>query len=185
MPESAFILIRGTVTEDILPKNLDYVWAPSDMDESSGLLRSSRLILEIVIKDGLIRKCFFPPRNIVIIGQSQGGTVSLASAASWNDIEFGGVISIGGPLPPLFQPPSPSKARTPALVLGGEMGSVVSAALRQIRDSFLEIEDQIKSNADDTVPKSKDEIKPILDFLAHRLRREEWEKQAVISFGKV
>jgi len=184
MPESAFLLIRGTVTEAILPESLDSVWIPSDMDESSGLLRSSLLILEIVIRDGLIRKCFFLPRNIAIIGESQGGTVSLALAASWNTIEFGGIISIGGPLSPLFQTPSPSKARTPVLVLGGEMGNVVSTALRQIQDNFLEVEDQIKSNSEDTVPKSKEEIKPILDFLAHRLQREEWGKQAVISFGK-
>lgn len=26
---------------------------------------------------------------------------------------------------------------------------------------------------------------PLLDFLAHRLQREEWTKQAVISFGKL
>ena len=34
------------------------------------------------------------------------------------------------------------------------------------------------------IPESQEQLKQLWAFFAHRLRREEWKQQAVISFGK-
>ena len=181
LAESAFILMRGL--RAVSEGNSGYHWA--DLDEGdSGFIHTSRMILEDVVRDGLMAKCSFQPQNIVILGHGQGGMVALAAAATWHGIELGGVISIGGPMPTYTQLESNLKAKTPALILGGALGEMNAAALQQIQENFISADIHIQHGAHDMIPESQEQLKQLWAFFAHRLRREEWKQQAVISFGK-
>ena len=181
-PESAFILLRGL--QPIEPGNSGYHWADTNGAVDEGFINTSRVILEDIIQDGLMAKCSFHPRDIVVLGHGQGGMAALAAIASWNCIEFGGVISFGGPMPGYVQLPLNVKAKTPALVYGGARGDITPAALQQIQGNFSFTDHYTPPSGHDTVPLSDKEIAPLLGFFAHRLGREEWKRQAVISLGK-
>ena len=182
LPESVFILLRALQSTTSSENATNDVLA-----EGNGLntvfLKQSRTILVDVIKNGLIAKCHFSPRDIIILGHCRGGTAALAAMSLWEETEFGGVISIGGAMPPFTSDTLTSKAKTPALILSGELGNVNDTALKKIREHFIYVESDIRRSSNDGIPKAED-MGILLDFFAHRLKAEEWTKQAVISFGK-
>lgn len=180
-PESAFILLRGL--QPVEPGNSGYHWADANAMVDEGFIKTSRVILEDVIQDGLMAKCGFQPRDIVILGHGQGGMAALAATACWNCIEFGGVVSLGGPMPGYVQLPFKVKAKTPVLIYGVARGDITPTALQQIQETFSFTDHHIPPREHDTLPEPN-EIAPLLEFFAHRLRREEWKRQAVISLGK-
>ena len=181
-PQSAFILLRGL--QSIESGNSGYHWADANGTVDEGFVKTSRVLLEDIIRDGLMAKCSFKPRDIVVLGHGQGGMAALAATACWNCIEFGGVISFGGPMPGYVQLPLGIKARTPALIYGASHGDITPTALQHIKDNFSFTDHHIPLSGHDTIPISDVELYPLLKFFAHRLGREEWKRQAVISFGK-
>lgn len=182
LPENVFILLRALQPEisDKNGKRYFYQAEAEDGGFETGFLKKSYTILVDVIKNGLIAKCHFSPRKITILGHRKGGTVALAAAASWDEIELGGVISIGGTMPAFTT--STIKAKTLALVLSGAQGNINEAALRRIKEHFTDVEYDIRRPSNDDIPEAEN-IGVLLDFFAHRLRGEEWTKQAIISFG--
>ena len=185
LPESVFLLLGAlqASSSDEKGRNLNDLREANDSEDDRGFPRQSSTILLDVIKHNLIDKFRFSPRNIIILGHRQGGTDALAAVALWENIEFGGVISIGGTMP-AFNPLNPIiKAKTPALIIGGELGGIKESDLRQIREHFTYVESDIRRTSNDDIPEAE-HIEILLEFFAHRLRGEEWTKQAVISFGK-
>ncbi|KAL8647250.1 MAG: hypothetical protein Q9210_005670 [Variospora velana] len=182
-PETSFVLLRGP--EPVSTPNSGYHWADRS-DEGDGPFVNSEEILTQMIKSSLIDTCGFYPRNILLMGHGQGGMAVLATAALWEDIELGGAVSIGGPLPSYARSASFSKIKTPALVVGGNLGDLTPFALERIKNSFSTVDTCIlpdtHDTVHDTVPDTDQSRKPLLEFFAHRLRQEEWKKQAVISF---
>ena len=177
--ECAYILLEGP---SMVPGRSDgYNWADTGREGDESFTTATRLILESVIKNGLIKKCSFRPQNIMILGHGQGGTAALAAAASWSETEFGGVVAIGGFVPAYVQSEPLFKARTPCLVIEGHVGSMSATAKKNIEDTFLFSD--IDTTSYDILSGSRDSLTPLLRFFAHRLRKEEWTKQAVISFG--
>lgn len=183
-PETSFLLLRGL--ETVPSSNNGYHWADTAGEWDDGFLKASETILMKVIKASLISKCGFAPRDILIIGHGQGGMAAMAIAALWNDVELGGVVSIEGPLPSYIKSDSTKRIKTPILAIGGSLGYLSSdRALDYIKARFICVDTCILDGVHDNVPDPKKEwTKPLVDFLAHRLRREEWDKQAVLSFGK-
>ena len=172
--ETAFVLLRGFSSVPI--GNSGYHWA--DSKDDGDFMRASDIILSDVIKSCLVSVCGFAPREIVLMGHGQGGMAALATAALWGGFELGGAISIGGPLPSYIG----TVAKTPVLVLGGNLGDLHPSAVQQVQNNFSCVDYKIQGTHD-TIPETEEEMKPIIEFIAHRLRREEWEKQAIISFG--
>ena len=181
-PQSAFVLLRGL--QPIGLGNSGYHWADANGTVDEGFVKTSRVLLEDIIQDGLMAKCSFNPRDIVVLGHGQGGMAALAATACWNCIEFGGVISFGGPMPGYVQLPLGVKAKTPALIYGATHGAITPTALQHIKDNFSFVDHHTPPSGYDTIPISDMELVPLLEFFAHRLGREEWKRQAVISFGK-
>ena len=177
--QSAFILLQGPFALG----DHGYHWADPKHEGDESFIHASKIILECVITDVLVNKCNFQPQRIVILGRGQGGTAALAVAASWTETEFGGVVSIGGPLPAYIQRNRSSKAKTPALILRDSLIDNEDVALQEIEATFIYSDNDIL--ADEPVSASSKHLKPFLRFLAHRLRQEEWTKQAVISFGRI
>ena len=185
LPESVFILVQPSPTSSSNTNSEIYSHerGAGNVELYTGFLRESLTILMDIIHRDLIGKCHFSPRNIVIFGHCQGGVAALGAANLWEDIEFGGVISVGGDMPAPTPDISTSKAKTPALILSGVLGNSNDAALRRVRECFKYVEYDILRNSNDGIPEAED-IDILLDFFAHRLGGEEWTKQAVISFGK-
>lgn len=181
LPRSAYILIRGV--EPVPSGGSGYQWADSQSQWDERYLNASRSLLTKVIKDVLISKCNFIPSNIMILGHCEGGMAALAMVALWEGIEFGGVISIEGPLPSHVQLPSTVKAKTPALILRAVFGDIVPSALQRIKDTFMTVDVETREEAIAAIPDTNT-LGPILAFFAHRFHREEWEKQAIISIGE-
>ena len=179
LPESAFVLIRGL--QAVEGGNSGYLWA--DAPGEPRFIQTSTVILDQVIRDVLMSKCYFQPQNIVLLGYCEGGMAALAAAASWQRWELGGVVSIGGPMPNYVQLPFGVRAKTPALVIGGALGGITAAALQLIQESFTYTYSDLRKGGYDLIPETQEQLKPLCDFFAHRLRREEWNKQAVISCG--
>ena len=180
--ESAFILLRGL--QPIEPGNSGYHWADATDLVDEGFINTSRAILKDIVQDGLMARCNFQPRDVVILGYGQGGMAALAAAASWNSIEFGGVVSYGGPMPGYVQLPHDIKAKTPALIYGSARGDLTPNAIQQIQENFSFVDRHVPDSEYDTVPLSDQELAPLIAFFEHRLGRAEWERQALISFGK-
>ncbi|KAL8929859.1 MAG: hypothetical protein Q9208_001003 [Pyrenodesmia sp. 3 TL-2023] len=181
-PETCFVLLQEP--EGVPSPNSKYDWADTTGHWDEPSLNSAGSLTEM-IKSSLITNCRFAPRDILLMGHGQGGMAVLSTAALWADIELGGVVSIGGPLPSYLNSASLEMIRTPALVVGNTMGDFSHPAFSCIRTRFCCVDTCVLAGAHDTAPATAEIMKPLLEFLAHRLLREEWSKQAVISFGTV
>ncbi|KAI9824530.1 MAG: hypothetical protein M1826_007320 [Phylliscum demangeonii] len=85
-----------------------------------------------------------------------------------------GVIAIGGPFPLSAAAPLSEKAKTPVLLLGGTPPSLITeAALAQKKNSFALVEYVRWSKRGDGMPGSREEMLPIMQFFARRLRSRE------------
>lgn len=117
----------------------------------------------------------YPRRGIFLLGFGQGGMLALefASRLRANDAdagsEYGGVISIGGPLP--HSAPSDT-AKTPVLVIGSERGSLVTVeSEKRIRSVFHSTRVvRWKGRTRDGMMQNSSEMRDIMEFLAGRLR---------------
>ncbi|KAF2269471.1 phospholipase/Carboxylesterase superfamily protein [Lojkania enalia] len=178
LPETACIAVRAP---EPLPFDLggfhwgdDLVFDQStgDMDVDTGFKTSTRIVLESIIREGLIGKCGYRSREIMIFGFAQGAMVGLQVAAELEEYELGGVVSIGGvlslslPLKALEK-----KSRTPVLVCKGSRDSAVSdSAVAKLKDAFEFVEIKEWKKTGDGMPSSREEMLPIMQFFARRLR---------------
>lgn len=142
------------------------------MDFDTGFKSSSRMILEDVIRKGLLAKCGYKAREIMLFGFGQGGMAALQVAAEMHDDELGGVVSIGGVLPssaPLQ--PIDRKNRTPVLLCKGDRRSVITSSnITRLKDTFEYIEVKEWKKVGDGMPSNREEMLPIMQFFARRLR---------------
>jgi predicted esterase len=143
-----------------------------EMDMDTGFKKSTQLVLHEVIREGLIRNCGYQAREILIFGFAQGAMVGLQAAAELEGDELGGVISIGGglsyslPLTALEK-----KSKTPVLVCkASKKSAVTDSAISKLKDAFEYIEVKEWKKNGDGMPSSREEMLPIMQFFARRLR---------------
>ncbi|KAI4118207.1 MAG: hypothetical protein LQ338_007440 [Usnochroma carphineum] len=171
-PETSFVLLKGLKAVPDPHSTYDWEDTARQWDEPS--LSNARILTEM-IKSPLITKCGFSPRDILLMGHGQGGTAVLATADLWADMELGGAVSIGGPLPSYLRSASRDKARTPALVVGSTLSDLHHCAFDCIKSRFATVDTCV-------LPDTEHSIEPFVEFLAHRMQRVEWSRQAIISF---
>ncbi|KAF1962391.1 phospholipase/Carboxylesteras-like protein [Byssothecium circinans] len=145
-----------------------------EMDMDTGFKTSTRLVLYTIIKEVLIGKCGYKAREILLFGYAQGAMVALQVAAEHEGEELGGVVSIGGilslsmPLKALDK-----KSKTPVLECKASRGSAVTdGAVSRLKDAFdfIEIKEWLGKRDGDGMPSNRDEMMPIMQFFARRLR---------------
>jgi predicted esterase len=175
---TASLLVRGVTA--IGGKKDSYQW----QDSSDSFFKTSKIILEDVISDLLISKCNIPARKIMLFGQGEGAAAALTTFSSWRRVEFGGVICVGGDLPPYVASSGDTKSKTAVLLLGGELGMTNPVARNRIEQAFSYVDCDLLQGKDDALPRSRQQLKSLKDFFCHRLHEEEWTKPAVITFGK-
>ena len=145
------------------------------MDIDTGFRASTRLVLDKVILEGLVRKCGYRTRDIMLFGFAQGGMVGLQVAAELQEDKtdgLGGVISVGGILP-LSLPLAAleKKSRTPIVVCKAYKNSAVTAgAVSKLKHAFEFVEIKEWRSDRDRMPTNRDEMLPIMQFFARRLR---------------
>ncbi|KKY22730.1 putative phospholipase carboxylesterase superfamily [Diplodia seriata] len=192
LPETACIAVRAPAP---LPFDLGgYHWGDDvlfdertgDMDPDAGFQKAAtRLLLDDVVRGVLVRKCGYAPCDVVLFGFAQGGMAALQVAAELGkadpDQELGGVVSVGGAAPAGASLSSSSKQgdeaegkkkfKTPVLLCKAARGSSVSdAAVRRLKDSFEFAEVKEWRRVGDAMPSNRDEMLPIMQFFARRLK---------------
>ncbi|KAJ5795155.1 hypothetical protein N7457_001754 [Penicillium paradoxum] len=182
LPETTIITIQGTAP---LPFDLGgFHWgddvsfdsATGALDMDAGLTRSTKTLVEIV-RGTLVQKCGYALREIMVLGFGQGGMAALAVARELglkNDgAEVGalsGVISIGAPYA-LSGSRAGDKNRSPVLLVSGRDSVAVSdEAVRRTKQVFEFVEVSRYARRGDGMPASRDEMLPVMQFFARRLR---------------
>ncbi|KAI9669005.1 MAG: hypothetical protein M1817_005162 [Caeruleum heppii] len=154
-----------------------YHWGDDILfDQTSGLMlpdagftKTTNIIANEVLQDVLISQCGYRARFIFFLGFGQGGMTALSVATARSD-ELGGVISIGGPLPSAVSDRSKGRSRTPVLVLGGSSVTCITAStLAKVKEVFLDVEYKKWSRSGDAMPRTREEMLPVMKFLARRL----------------
>lgn len=142
-----------------------------EMDVDTGFRTSTRLLLDKIIREGLLGKCKYKAREITVFGFAQGGMIGLQVAAELQE-ELGGVISIGGIVPvALSLKALERKCKTPVLLCKGSKGSAVTdAAVAKLKAVFEYTEIKEWKKKGDGMPSNRGEMLPIMQFLARRLR---------------
>lgn len=85
--------------------------------------------------------------------------------------ELGGVISVGGPLPNEAPASLSPKRKTPILVCSGNDSPWVnSSAEAKLKAVFESVQLNRYKRSGDTMPRSRDEMYPIMQFFARRLK---------------
>ncbi|PYH80186.1 Phospholipase/Carboxylesterase superfamily [Aspergillus uvarum CBS 121591] len=169
----------------------DVTFTPAgELDMDAGFTRAVRLLVHEVIAGVLVRKCGYQWRDVLVFGLGQGGMVGLevASAAAadsgedsvlgsptqptGNDRWLAGVVSIGAPFPlSAVKNTTTQKNRTPVLVVAGrDSVAVTDSAVRRTKDRFEFVEVHRYARRGDGMPRNRDEMLPVMQFLARRLR---------------
>ena len=188
LPETVCIVLQGHTP---LPFDIggfhwgdDILFDPAtgQMDIDAGFTKSRRVIEKDIIRSALGEKCGFQPREIMLFGYGQGGTAALAVAVA-SESELGGVISIGGPLAS-DTTPSQGKAKSPVMLLGGSSDTLITAsALRRTKAVFSMVEYRKWERSGDGMPTNREEMLPIMQFFARRLRSRSGVPKGSVEIG--
>jgi predicted esterase len=127
--------------------------------------------VEEVIRGVLREKCGYAGQDVVLFGFGQGGMVALGCAVEMGtEQELGGVVSIGGGVPRDVKMPG-TKIRTPVIVCKGSRKSGVSDEdVDRVKEVFEFVEVKEWAKTGDGMPSSREEMLPIMQFFARRMR---------------
>lgn len=145
----------------------------------AGFSKAVKMVVDEVIEEVLVKKCGYRLREIVVLGFGQGGMLGVVCAQEIGrrrnegegEKELGGVVSIGAPFPLSGSSTGAKKSRTPVLIVAGrEDSSVVSdGAVRRTQGVFEFVEVARYQRKGDGMPKSRNEMMPVMRFFARRL----------------
>lgn len=159
-----------------------------DLDPDPGFTKAERLVLGKLIQETLIEKWGWDTQDILLFGFGQGGSLALGLASRLRDssrvvdvtegkkptdVAFKGVVSIGGHLPTsmISTVSSREKARTPTLLCHGRSSeSLDDDAVEGVKKEFVDVREVKWKKSDDGMPKNREEMLPIMQFFAERLR---------------
>ncbi|XDG01987.1 hypothetical protein ABKA04_001602 [Annulohypoxylon sp. FPYF3050] len=176
------------------PKNFhwgdDLTISPStgDLDPDPGFSKAEDLVFGKLIRETLIEKCGWETNDILLFGFGQGGSLALGLSSKIRQGErvvdvtegnratstaFKGIVTIGGPLPTSMVPTisAREKSRTPVLVCHGTLSEYIDEdAIDLLKKEFADVREVKWNKPDDDMPKNKNEMLPIMQFFAERLR---------------
>lgn len=172
----------------------DLSLAGGELDADPGFSKAADLITDRLIRETLVDKCGWETSDVLLYGFGQGGSLALGLASR---IRMGprvhevsgdegggkagqergkalkGVVSVGGPLPMSMVPTVTGrpKAKTPVLVCHGSGSEAIDdEATGLIRQEFADVKVIRWRKREDSMPGSREEMLPIMQFFADRLR---------------
>ena len=147
------------------------------LDMDSGFGRVMKTITEDVVKGVFMGKCGYRLREILVLGLGQGGMLGLSVAkelglsVTGEDKWLSGVISVGAPYPLSGSTVVATKNRTPVLLVSGrDSPAVTNSAVSRTKQLFEFVEVHRYTRKGDTMPRNRDEMLPVMQFFARRLR---------------
>lgn len=164
------------------------------LDADPGFSKASELVVDRLIREVLVDKCGWELSDILLFGFGQGGSLALGLASTirvgprvvelkgdkdkeGRSIEtpesFKGVVSIGGALPVSMVPSLTArpKSKTPVLICHGRMCEAVDEdAIDVLKQEFVDVREVRWKKADSTMPSNREEMLPLMQFFAERLR---------------
>ncbi|GAW12744.1 hypothetical protein ANO14919_021150 [Xylariales sp. No.14919] len=162
--------------------------ATGDLDPDPGFSKAEQVILGKLIRETLVGTCGWETNDILLFGFGQGGSLALGISSRLRNSEraadsnkgemttgiaFKGAVSIGGQLPSSMIPTlsTRDKARTPVLVCHGRNSrNLEGDAVEALKREFVDVREVKWKKADDSMPKNREEMLPIMQFFAERLR---------------
>jgi predicted esterase len=159
-----------------------------ELDPDPGFSKAEELVLGKLIRETLVGTCGWEPADILLFGFGQGGSLALGLSSRLRVSErvvdvtegdkttgnaFKGAVSIGGQLPTSMIPTlsARDKARTPVLICYGRNSEAVdSDALETLKKEFVDVREVKWRKFNDDMPKNREEMLPIMQFFAERLR---------------
>lgn len=162
------------------------------LDADPGFTKAADRVLSRLVRDTLVDKCGWDLADILLFGFGQGGSLALGLASKAREgprIEdvredkegrpvgtpkiFKGVVSIGGALPASMIPTLSGRprSRTPVLICHGRSCEAVDEdAVDVLRQEFVDVREVEWKKGNSTMPSNREEMLPIMQFLADRLR---------------
>lgn len=162
------------------------------LDMDPGFTKATDLIMDRLVRETLVDKCGWELSDILFFGFGQGGSLALGLASKAREgprveevredkdgkpIEtpksFKGVVSIGGALPTSMIPTvsDRSKSKTPVLVCHGKSCETIDDdAVDVLKKEFVDVREVKWKKAESTMPANREEMLPIMQFFAERLR---------------
>jgi predicted esterase len=157
--------------------------AGGGLDADPGFARAADLLLGRLLRDTLVAKLGWEERDVLVFGFGQGGALALGLAArlaveAGDDNATGlrslkGIVSVGGALPASMTSTISSRAKsaTPVLLCRGRASETLDDdAVGYVRREFSDVEVVEWRKADDSMPRNRDEMLPVMKFFAARLR---------------
>ncbi|PGH19687.1 hypothetical protein AJ80_03842 [Polytolypa hystricis UAMH7299] len=166
----------------------DIQFQPENLDPDPGFARATAMVVSVVIGDVLVGKLGYRIRQIMVLGYGQGASVALSVGMEvrrkfdGQEGELGGIIALGGVVPLSAVRESAAggggatagaKSRTPVLLVGGEgrESEVHEAGVQRTKGEFKFVEVvKWRGRRGDGMPRNREEMLPIMQFFARRLR---------------
>jgi len=154
------------------------------MELDAGFEKAGKMVEKDIIQDALIGNCGHNPRDIFLFGYRQGAMAAIVAMLSMNSLEeFGGIISIGGPVPTSSLKANQS-SKTPICVLGGSTNTLITkSALDGIKKCFEDVRYHKWERPGDGMPRNRAEMYPIMRFLASRMRSRKGVPEGSVEIG--
>lgn len=162
------------------------------LDADPGFTKATDLIIERLVRETLVDKCGWELSDIIFFGFGQGGSLALGLASKAREgprveeikedkdgkpiatpTAFKSVVSVGGALPASMIPTLSArpKSRTPVLVCHGRSCEAVDEdAVDILKQEFVDVREVRWKKADSSMPANREEMLPIMQFFAERLR---------------
>ncbi|KAJ8107397.1 hypothetical protein ONZ43_g6745 [Nemania bipapillata] len=153
-----------------------------DLDPDPGFTKAEELVLGKLVRETLVGTCGWEAEDILLFGFGQGGSLALGLSRKAVDVTegdrtttaaFKAAVSIGGLLPFSMIPSLSArhKARTPVLICHGTGSeSLDSDEVELLKKEFVDVREVKWRKPDDGMPKNREEMLPIMQFFAERLR---------------
>ncbi|KIW54228.1 hypothetical protein PV05_06599 [Exophiala xenobiotica] len=157
--------------------HIDTATGTLDTDpDSSSISRAVQMVAHDVIHDILITRFTYRPDHIHLFGFGQGASVALSVPlhSSLHSQSLGSAMAIGGSLPlSTSTPNTKNKNRAPILLLSGSRSALASpnsSPLKRVKSAYEFVTFHQWKKSDDSMPKNRDEVLPMMQFWALRLK---------------
>ncbi|KAK4501724.1 hypothetical protein PRZ48_007533 [Zasmidium cellare] len=154
------------------------------LDSDAGFAKTTE-VLKNVVQEGLVGKCGFKEREILLLGFGQGGMAALNYAVTHHPTkELGGIISIASGLPSSAPASLDPKLPTPVLICAGSSESAVTSTSEdKLKRVFEHVEVKRYRRPGDSMPSNRDEMLPVMQFLSRRLRSVKGVPEGAVEVG--
>lgn len=165
--------------------------AGGEIDPDPGFARARAWVMDKLVGEVLVGACGWEVGDVMLFGYGQGGSLAVGLASALRgavgrveDVTtereregrgraFKGVVSVGGALPASMVPSVSGlgKAKTPVLVCCGRESEAVDGDAVEVLEREFETVKVVRwKRADDGMPRNREEVLPMMQFFAERLR---------------